>query len=127
MTKELGENSENEEVWQQIAKKAESRPNAPRSSKVFYERARAAGAFENIDDGTPLLDERRYALLEAYMTTPATMKELQSQAGVGEWRVNNLIHDAYRKIRRNLPKELRDEYRGLSVTEFVKPKRTDKR
>jgi hypothetical protein len=112
------------EALEQTSIRTENRPYAPRSSQEFYERVKAAGAFENIDDGTPILDERRQRLLEAYMTTPATMKELCPLAGgVGYWRVNQLLWDAFKKIRDNLPQELRNEYRGLTLTTFVKPKK----
>ena len=111
MTKELGGYSGREESPQQTSKKAEDRPYAPRSSKVFYERARAAGAFENIDDRSPILDERRERLLEAYLTTPATAKDLRPLAGgVSIGRVMELLHDAYDKFLDNLPQEVADDF-----------------
>src|SRR5205807_1746569 len=101
-----------EEASQQTVKEPENRPYARRSSKVFYKRAKAVGAFENIDDGTPILDERREALLEAYMTTSATYKDLRPLAGgVSSSRVVELLHTAFNRLARNLPQEMLDEYR----------------
>ncbi len=111
MNREVGGYSGSEEASQQTVQRPESRTYAPRSSKVFYERAKAAGAFENVDDGTPILDARRQALLEAYMTTPVTYKDLRPLAGgVSPGRIVELLHTAFNRLARNLPQEMLDEY-----------------
>src|SRR5207302_6732797 len=72
---------------------------------------KATEAFERRDGSGPVLDERRQALLEAYMTTPATLEELRPLAGgVSRSRVRQIVTDAFEKVARNLPQEMQDEY-----------------
>ena len=127
MNKELGGYSGREEASQQAAAKAEQHSYKKPSAVKFYEWAKSIGAFEKRDGSGPVLNERKQALMEAWFTTPATMEDLRSLAGgVSVGRVNQLVHDAYMKVLRNIPRTTREEngeYLG-SLKYFEKPKKS---
>ena len=86
----------------------------PASSVVFHERAKAAGAYNKVP-------ERRRPLMEAYLTTSATYKELRPLVGdVTVEAVRQQIWRGLLELRRGLPAEMREE---LDTDKLNRPKR----
>lgn len=90
-------------VWKWRAKR-EPRASERPSLVEFHERAKAAGAYEKVD-------ERRKALMEAYFTTSASYEDLRPLAGgVSRGRVSQLIEYGMRQVYNAAP-ELRAAYK----------------